>query len=165
MNKYFSNCKTCEELKKAYRNAVKRLHPDNGGDPEEFKAMQAAFSELFEKLKNVHENASGETYEKATTETAREFMDIIEKLLHLDGVEVEICGSWLWVSGNTFPHREALKSLHFGFSKKKAAWYFHREPYKKHSRRDFSLDQIREMFGAEKIGRGEPEKEKMLASA
>lgn len=163
--KYFSNCKTAEELKKAYRNAAKRLHPDAGGDENEFKAMQAEFSVAWEKLKNRHENASGETYEKETTETAAEFMDIIEKLLHLDGVEVELCGAWLWVTGNTYPHRETLKSLRFCFSKKKAAWYFHREPYRKHGKRELSLDQIRDLFGSEKVQRGENEKEKQLAIA
>lgn len=160
-NKYFSNCKTAEDLKKAYRNAAKKLHPDAGGDPELFKEMQAAFEKAWDVLKNIHENASGERYEKETSETAKEFMDIIEKLFALDGIEIEICGAWIWVTGNTYPHRETLKSLRFCFSKKKAAWYFHREPYRKHGKRELSLDQIRDLFGSEKVQRGENEKERL----
>lgn len=162
---YFSECKTAEELKKAYRNAAKRLHPDAGGDAELFKAMQNEFAAAWEKLKNVHMNANGEQYEKATTETAAEFMNIIEKLLHLDGVEIEICGAWLWVTGNTYQHRDELKKLRFGFSAKKSAWYFHYEPYKKHSKRELSMNQIRDMFGSIRVERGENEKEKQLAIA
>jgi len=32
-----------EDIKKAYRKKVIRLHPDKGGDPEEFKKLQAAY--------------------------------------------------------------------------------------------------------------------------
>ncbi len=58
-----------------------KLHPDIvGGDGEEFKAMQAEFEKLWERLKNVHQNAKGETYTKTsetTTETPKEFINII----------------------------------------------------------------------------------------
>jgi DnaJ family protein A protein 2 len=35
-----------EDIKKAYRKKVIRLHPDKGGDPEEFKKLQAAYEVL-----------------------------------------------------------------------------------------------------------------------
>ena len=75
--KYFKNCHTAEELKKEYRKLAMKLHPDIGGDGEEFKAMQAEFEKLWERLKNVHQNAKGETYTKTsdtTTETPQEFI-------------------------------------------------------------------------------------------
>ena len=113
--KYFKNCKTAEELKKEYRKLAMKLHPDIvGGDGEEFKVMQAEFEKLWERLKNVHQNAKGETYAKTsetTTETPKEFINIINTLIRLNGLEVEICGSWIWVSGNTKEHKEILKQL------------------------------------------------------
>lgn len=148
--KYFNNCKTAEELKKEYRTLAKQLHPDLGGDTEEFKIMQNEFEAMWERLKNVHTNSKGETYTKETTETPKEFIHIINVLTKLNGIEVEICGSWIWVSGNTKEHKEVLKGLKFHYANKKQAWYYHTEPYKKKSKRELTLDEIRDMFGSQK---------------
>ena len=151
MTKYFVNCKTAEDLKKEYRKVAAKLHPDNnpGKDTtKDFQEMQAEFQQTFDRLKNVHVNADGEQYEKETTETAGEFMDLINKLLSFPGVEVELCGSWIWVSGNTKECKEDLKNLGFKWSKNKTAWYYHREPYYKRNKRSLSMDEIRNMYGS-----------------
>jgi curved DNA-binding protein CbpA len=148
---YFTNCKTAEELKKAYRKVARELHPDSNSDRDttaEFQKMQQEFEQAFEQLKNVHVNKDGEQYEKETTETAAEFMDLIDKLLHIPGIDIELCGSWIWITGNTKPVKDELKSFGFKFSRNKAAWYFHREPYRKHSKKSMSLDEIRNMYGS-----------------
>lgn len=146
--KYFTNCKTAEELKKEYRRLAKELHPDLGGDTEEFKVMQNEFEKMWERLKNVHKNSEGETYTKESTETAEEFIHIIEVLTPLKDILVEICGSWVWVSGNTKEHKDILKELKFKYAHKKQAWYYHTEPYKKKGKRELTLDEIRDMFGS-----------------
>ena len=65
--KYFSNIHNADELRKAYRAHVINLHPDRGGNEEEFKAMQAEF----ETLKQQYQN--GTHREQYThTETAEE---------------------------------------------------------------------------------------------
>ena len=43
--KYFNNITTAEELKKQFRNYCVSMHPDKGGDPEEFKAMLSEYEE------------------------------------------------------------------------------------------------------------------------
>ncbi len=159
--KYFTNCKTAEELKKEYRRLAKMLHPDLGGDTEEFKVMQNEFEKMWKRLKNVHRNSDGETYTKESTETAEEFIHIIEVLTPLKNILVEICGSWVWVSGNTKEHKDILKELKFKYAHKKQAWYYHTEPYKKKGKRELTLDEIRDMFGSQSYQKN-PEKQLVL---
>lgn len=146
--KYFTNCKTAEALKKEYRKLAKQLHPDLGGNEEEFKAMQNKFEKMWKHLKNIHTNSEGKTYTKETTEAPQEFIHIIDVLTNLKGIEVEICGSWIWVSGNTREHKEVLKNLKFRYAPKKQSWYYHTEPYRKKSKRELTLDEIRDIFGS-----------------
>lgn len=158
MRKYFTNCTTAEEAKDLYRKLAKQLHPDCGGDAEEFKRMSAEFSEVFESLKNTHRNAEGKTYTKETQQTAAEFMDIIEQLIHMTGCTVELIGSWIWVSGNTYEYREHLRNLKFNYSRQKKAWYYHEGAYHKKSKTHYSMDTLRTMWGSTEYETEEQEK-------
>ena len=40
------------ELKRAYKEQVKKHHPDRGGDPEKFRIVTVAYKTLLERLKN-----------------------------------------------------------------------------------------------------------------
>ena len=151
MARYFRECTTLEEVKATFHKLAKELHPDNGGNAEEFKAMMQEYKEAFNRLKNVHKNHEGETYEKETNETPEQYADIINALLRCPGLVIELCGSWLWVTGNTKEHADTLKGLKFRWSHNKAAWYFHFEPYKKHSKKTVDLDTIREMYGSQRF--------------
>jgi curved DNA-binding protein CbpA len=150
--KYFiPEPKTLEELKKLYRKLATEYHPDAGGTDEAMKAVNAEYSLLFEKLKDVHTNAAGETYHKETDETPEQFINIINELIHMDGVTIEIIGSFVWVSGNTKPYKEILKEMSFRWSQNKTAWYLAPEDYKRRSRKNYSLDEIRGMYGSREV--------------
>ena len=151
--KWFKNPETLEDLKKQYHRLAMKHHPDVGGTEQAMKEINAEYEELFSGLKDTHKNAEGEFYQSrtTTTETAAEFMDIIEKLIHMDSIEIEVCGSWVWVTGDTRPHKDELKALAFRWSSNKSAWYFHRDGYKKRSKKSLTLDEIRGYYGSEKI--------------
>ena len=112
--KYFVNVTTLEELKKQYRRLAMIHHPDCGGSTEAMQEVNDEHDRLFEILKKQHnERAAADTTGKtrATTETPEEFRRIVDLLLHLDGLDIELCGSWLWIGGNTKQHKEELKKL------------------------------------------------------
>lgn len=137
---YLHDCKTLDELKAAYRKWTKKLHPDCGGSDAEMKRLNLEYEEMFSKL------SRGEN----TTETARDYMDIIDKLIHMDGVTVEQCGSWLWLSGNTYIHRNELKEAGCRWSSSKKRWYW-RSPEQSYCRKHkaVEMDSIREKYGSQ----------------
>lgn len=163
--KWFDNPKTLEDLKKQYKKLAMQHHPDMGGSTVDMQQINAEYEKLFAKLKDVHQNKDGEFYTSrtATTETASEFMDVIERLIHMEGIQIEVCGSWLWVTGDTKPHKDELKKLSFRWSSNKSAWYFHRDGYKKRSNRSLSLDEIRGYYGSEVVDTEAGRKNKISA--
>ena len=150
---YFKDCKTAEDVKARFKDLAKKLHPDCGGDAEEFKKMMSEYEKAFDRLKNVHATAEGQTYEskKASQQTAQQFADIITKIIFCEGLHIEICGTWIWVTGNTYQHRETLKAAGFTWSKSKKAWYNAGEPLQGKRRGRYSLNQIRRMHGSEEV--------------
>lgn len=146
--KWFNNPKTLEELKQQYKKLALKHHPDLGGNTTDMQEINNEYDLLFSRLKNIHTTAEGKTYTTSTetTETPDEFKNIINALINLDGINIELCGSWLWITGNTREHKEVLKSLHFRWSKSKLAWYYHTADYKKSSKKTYSLDEIRDLY-------------------
>ena len=148
MRKYFSECKTAEDVKRTYKEWAKKLHPDCGGDAEQFKEMSAEYERAFEELKTVHVNASGETYTKETNETAKQYSDIINSIIHFEDVTIEIIGSWIWLTGNTLPYKEQIKAAGFWWSKTKRAWYYNGDDKKSYRRGHYNMNELRNKWGS-----------------
>lgn len=159
--KYLSeSIRTLEELKKEYHRLCLKLHPDVGGSDEEMKILNAEYEMLFERVKNVHVNKNGETYERETEETSEAFQALITELLKMDGIEIEIIGCFVWVSGNTKPHKEQLKALGFKWHRKKLCWYKSPEGYRRWGKGEYTLDEIRGMYSSMKIQKDQQQREK-----
>ena len=150
--KYFNNPKTAEELKSEYRKLAMKYHPDRGGSEEIMKEINREYDELFPRLKNLHTNKDGETYTKETNEAPNYFKDIITALMRMNGVTVEVIGSFIWVSGNTKAHRDELKKLGFKWHSKKECWFKAPEGYRRSGKKDYSMDDIRGMYGVQYEG-------------
>jgi len=150
---YFQNPKTLEELKRQYKTLAMKYHPDMGGSTEAMQAVNAEYDKLFTLLKKVAENGSeGFTSESKAFENEGAFKDIIEQIIHFSGIDIEIIGTWIWVTGNTFQYKDKLKELKFQWVKTKTAWCWHEGEYQKHYKKQYSLDDIRKMWGSEKVG-------------
>jgi DnaJ-class molecular chaperone len=141
--------KTLEELKAQYRKLAMLHHPDRGGTEEAMKAVNNEYDALFPRLKDIHQTKEGETYtaKQTSAETADQFKDLISELMKMEDIVIEIIGCFVWVTGNTKPHKEQLKALKFQWHSKKIAWYLKPEDYRKRSRKEYDLEEIRAMYG------------------
>lgn len=137
-SKYFTDCKTMDELKAKYKELAIQNHPDNGGDTATMAKINAEYDakvkELSKKTKvnartKVEEKTKGMSDEDIAAAIAAEFkatMDALAKM-NLDGVTIELIGSWLWVSGETKKIKDELKAAGFRWCPKKDGkpWTWH----------------------------------------
>lgn len=145
--KYFENINTLEELKKAYRKLAMQHHPDKGGSTEIMQEINNEYDLLFNSLKNKH----NETSERKINETPDQFRAVIEKIINIPGIIIELCGSWVWVSGNTAANKDALKAAGMYWAAKKKMWYW-RAPEDAHRGKGTrTMSEIRAKYGSERI--------------
>ena len=141
---YFDNCRDLNELKSAYKTLVMENHPDIGGDTLTMQEINAEHDRVFEEAKNDEA--------KATTETPEEFREIVSKLIVIDGLDIELCGSWLWIGGNTMAHKDELKALGCRWSRNKGMWHWHHnEDGARWSRGRSTMGDIRAKYGSERL--------------
>lgn len=156
---YFTNINTLEELKKAYRKLAAKLHPDNGGTKEEMQALNAEYEAIFARVKNIHTTSDGKTYTKETTETAEMFRNVIEKIINLN-VNIDICGSWVWVYGDTYKVKNELKAAGLAWASRKKMWYWHapEDVPMHHKKSGFEYAEIKRMHGCETVKKSTQQK-------
>ena len=41
------------------------------------------------------------------------YREIIQSIIFLNGIKIEIMGSWIWVSGNTYQYYNLFKGINF----------------------------------------------------
>lgn len=149
----FSSCNNVDDIKKRFRELVRDTHPDNGGDA---KACARVIEEYREALKNMADwNNSRKQNEKTAEATSAPEMsgdlaDVAEILCNLPGVVIELCGSWLWISGDTYQHREEIKKAGCKWASKKRMWYFHEGEYTSHGK-PVEMSTIRARYGSATI--------------
>ena len=139
---------TPEIVKAAYKRAAMKYHPDrNAGNEKVVENMMKAINAAYDVLKEF----SGEV----TRNGVDNYPDALEAALNAivlcAGLDIEVCGAWVWVSGNTKPHKETLKGAHYRWAPKKRMWYFRPEDWKSASRGGTDIDDIRETYGSLKV--------------
>jgi hypothetical protein len=149
--KFFKNITNQATLRKAFVQLLKMYHPDNGGDAETCKQINAEYEYLMKHLPKTEE-AGTEEDKKAAADLDKEIRKALEKVIHIDGINIEVVGTWIWIDGNTFPHREELKSLGYEWSKKRKKWHF--TPYEKgnyYKGKQPDFEKLRSLYGSSKI--------------
>lgn len=150
MQNYFKDCRTAEEGKKLYRDLAKKFHSDNGGNENDMKEINRQFTEWWKNHKDIHSYQSAKENHNSSQFTADDFIEIITNLSTIPDIEIEICGTWLWITGNTYSYKDSLKEFGCRWSKSKKKWYWTKDEYK-HSKYTLSESKIRAKYGSEKV--------------
>lgn len=144
-----------EDIKNQYKRLALKLHPDMGGNVEDMARLNVEFDFCRKHNFNIHKSKSGGTYTDQTQDTpddvTNRFAEIIEHLIHMEGLEIEICGSFLWVGGNTRPHKDELKGMGFRWASKKRRWFLAPQGWRKKGRRELTMGEIRDNYGSQRI--------------
>ena len=135
----FKGVEGINEAKKIYKNLAKKLHPDVGGSEEEFKILNAVYTDLIEH----------KIYFSNDIKIDIELEKIISLILHFENITIELVGSWVWVSGDTREIKEKLKEIGFKWASKKKMWYF--GEMKGRNPQEKSLDEIKAKYGSETL--------------
>ena len=111
---YLLYAKDLKELKEKYREMALKLHPDKGGSNEEMRMLTDEYRYFSENF-NVY---------KYEMEKLDQLLWRIDKLIDVNGLNIEIINGCIWITGKTFENKEKIKHLDFKYSKLNKAWYY-----------------------------------------
>lgn len=134
MNNYFSQLSTVDEIKKVYRSLAFEHHPDRGGDHATMQTINRQYHDALKRCDN----------QKSTTDNGKEYayrydenleqstIEAIYKLISLNMAHVTIAliGTWVWVTGDTKPHKDALKAIGCRWHRERECWFYTAKPHK-----------------------------------
>ena len=150
-------------LRAFFHKLCLELHPDK--HPNEAEKYKALFQDMMNEYEEFllyfipgqnqaqRDKKSPEFTQEAETDLAQ----VIADLMKFSALVIEICGSWLWVSGNTYSIKEQLKDLGFKWQHSKKLWYFAGYEFKPRKRKIMSMDHIYTRYGRTEIRTEEAE--------
>lgn len=144
--KEFQGVEGINEAKKIYKTLAKKLHPNIGGSEEEFKLLNEIYNHLIEH----------KIYFSNSSKIDIELEKIISLILHFENINIELIGSWVWVSGDTREIKEKLKEIGFKWASKKKMWYYGEMKAKNPNPK--SMEEIKAKYGSETLKSDEKKK-------
>ncbi len=111
---------TLADIKQAYRKLASINHPDKGGNTHLMQLINNAFAELTDYLKD---NDTLDLSQEHSNDTELDF-SFLEILKLMSGIIIEVCGSWVWLRGDTISYKEQISKLGFKFSGSKKSWHW-----------------------------------------
>lgn len=144
--KHFEGLTTEIDIKTRYKLLAKQYHPDLGGCAEIMKTVNAQYEKVLTGAYQIAGKSITEIDDLLANDLA--LRDKLNAIVALAGLNIEICGAWIWVTGQTFAHKTPLKTAGYLWSKNKQAWYWRSEGKRSFNRKTMELDQIRSNYGS-----------------
>ena len=170
---HFSSVTSLDELKLQYKKLAFKNHPDRGGKTEVMQEINSEYEQLLNRIIN---EASKDQYQDSSengrgfwssrsehSEVEKKVKQAIDAIINLDGLDIEIIGVWVWVSGDTKQHKDKLKEAGFVWKRVQCKWVFIGK--KSNGRGRMTLDQMRELHGSQKVKKTRMAEERQLLTA
>ena len=146
---WFFGCKTEQEIKKKFHELMMVHHPDRGGSLQTCQEIVGQYHEVLRSCQYTGTEYNGErqTY-RYEENREKEFEEAVNWAMTLSFCQVELIGTWLWITGKTYLIKDILKDKGFHWASKKSAWCFHVGLWRRNKKR-FELDDLRTKYGYE----------------
>jgi len=138
-----------DTLKKEYFKLAKKYHPDAGGTTVQFQNLANEYQELLKKLLAGSKLTNEEQENELILD--ENIRAVIDQLIGLEGINIELIGKWLWVSGNTYPVRNEFKKAGLFPLKKDNKFFWVYKGVESKSRGKMSIEQIKNKYGSQKV--------------
>ena len=147
---FFDNLKTPEQIKARYFDLAKQHHPDHGGDLQTMQRINSEFAEALNAAQTASADQAQNTFDDDIPD---QYISVLTVLFSIPDLSIELCGSWLWIFGNTYPARETLRDAGCCWSSSKKKWYWCPTGSTSRRRRTFTMEQIYSMYGSREISK------------
>jgi len=158
MNSIFQECKNVNEIKKTYRQACFKFHPDHGGNNDLMRTLTEAYLYALSMCNgeiNIDESGKEHKYNYNKEQELALLNKLSELLTYkMAGVDILIVGKWLWIQGETKKYKEELKKCKCLWHSTRKLWYWREHQYKTSlSKKPF--DMLCAIYGSKKFSANE----------
>jgi hypothetical protein len=136
-------------LKQEYRKLANKYHPDKGGSTAQFQELQNEYEKLRNKILSGSSLSEAEKENEIIIDEA--LRAAINAIITLEGINIELIGKWIWVSGNTYPVRTVFSAAGFKFIKKNNTPYWVYKGVESSSRGGTDMADIVKKYGSTPI--------------
>lgn len=168
---YFSKCESVADVKAEYRKLALRWHPDRpGGNTALMQEINAEYKMALAGKhgeETIDDNGVAHTYyyrENVEQAVMDKIAEVFRSNILSDNVTLWLVGTWLWIEGDTKPHREILgygngKGLGFKWNQARQCWQWHLPTKWRPQGSDEKTEEIFSRYGASQFVKGKAELE------
>lgn len=125
---YFKGVETLEDVRATLIEKLQELDPKSG----RWDTMFTQYLRACDTVGAKHKSRKGKIYEGHVAISPGQFAILAQKILGMEGVNLKVEGTWVWIYGNTKANKQQLGELgrqiagtgKLTYSGKRQAWWF-----------------------------------------
>ena len=139
----FFGCTSAAEVQLRFDELSKVFNDQN----EMLQALKAEYSTLMSVLTESTPSVEAVQEKASVAETIK----ALQEINNYEGLHLELCGCWLWVTGKTYQVKDILKELGFRYSANKLSWYYRQDDHRSGNQKPVPFEFIKEKYGSKEV--------------